>query len=73
MQNIVKKYQTQTEQAFGVLRFENGKPETGSKGIKKEILDASRTISYITKTNTSATGYIADLLPYLKYWNILKS
>jgi hypothetical protein len=24
MQNIIKKYQTQTEQSFGFLRFDNG-------------------------------------------------
>ena len=33
--------------------------------INKGILDASRPIYYITKTNTPATGYIADLLPHV--------
>lgn len=31
MQNIIKKYQSLAEQAFGVLRFENEKPQTGTK------------------------------------------
>ena len=30
--NIIKKYESQIQQGFGVLRFENGKPQTGSKG-----------------------------------------
>ncbi|WP_062288941.1 Rha family transcriptional regulator [Nostoc piscinale] len=35
--NVIKKYQAQVEQAFGILRFENGKPETGSKGGRPEV------------------------------------
>lgn len=56
MQNTIKKYQPQTEQAFGVLRFENGKPETGSKGGRPEIfvwLTEEQALFYITLSKNS--------------------
>lgn len=34
--NIIKKYETQIEKGFGVIRFENGKPESNSKGGRPE-------------------------------------
>jgi hypothetical protein len=37
MQNTIKKYQSQTEQAFGVFRFENGKLVTDSNGLFKTL------------------------------------
>ena len=37
MQNVVKKYQTEIEQAFGVLYFENSKPKAGSSGGRPEL------------------------------------
>lgn len=56
MQNTIKKYQPQTEQAFGVLRFENGKPETGSKGGRPEIfvwLTEEQALFYVTLSKNS--------------------
>lgn len=37
MTNVVRKYQSKIEDNFGVLHFENGKPETGSKGGRPEL------------------------------------
>jgi phage regulator Rha-like protein len=57
IQNIVKKYQTQTEQSFGVLRFENGKPETDSKGGRPENfvwLTEEQALFYITLSKNSS-------------------
>jgi hypothetical protein len=57
MQNTIKKYQTQTEQGFGVLRFENGKPVTGSKGGRPEVfvwLTEEQALFYITLSKNSS-------------------
>lgn len=35
--NIIKKYESQIEQGFGVLRFQNGEPNGGSKGGRPEV------------------------------------
>ncbi|UXE59126.1 MAG: Rha family transcriptional regulator [Woronichinia naegeliana WA131] len=56
MQNIIKKYQAQTEQSFGVLRFENGKPEVGSKGGRPELfawLTEEQSLFYVTLSKNS--------------------
>jgi phage regulator Rha-like protein len=56
MQNTIKKYQSQTEQAFGVLRFENGKPQAGSKGGRPEIfvwLTEEQSLFYIALSKNS--------------------
>lgn len=37
MTNVVKKYESKIEANFGVIHFENGKPETGSKGGRPEL------------------------------------
>lgn len=37
IQNVVRKYQAASEQAFGVIRFENGKPQPGTKGGRPEV------------------------------------
>ncbi|NJR52891.1 MAG: Rha family transcriptional regulator [Leptolyngbyaceae cyanobacterium CSU_1_3] len=50
MQNVILPYQNQTEQAFGVLRFENGKPPKGSKG--------GRPSKYALLTEDQATFYM---------------
>lgn len=38
IENIVKRYQSEAEDSFGVLRFENVKPRKGSKGGRPSTL-----------------------------------
>lgn len=55
MQNIIKKYQTQTEQSFGSLRFENEvkKREVGATTEKFVWLTEEQSLFYITLSKNS--------------------
>jgi len=58
IQNTIRKYQEAAEQAFGVLRFENGKPETGSKGGRPEVfawLTEEQATFYMTLSKNTPT------------------
>ena len=49
--NIIKKYQTEIEEDFGVLRFQNGKPPKGSEGGRPEtyvLLTEPQTYTVLT-------------------------
>lgn len=50
IQNVVRKYQAASEQAFGVIRFENGKPQLGTKGGRPEV--------FVWLTEEQATFYM---------------
>lgn len=56
--NIIKTYQTEVEQAFGVVRFKNSKPQKGSKGGRPEkyaLLNEDQSFFYMTTSrNTPA-------------------
>lgn len=53
MQNIIRKYQTQTEQSFGILRFENGEIKGRGQPEKFAWLTEEQALFYITLSKNS--------------------
>ena len=53
MQNTIKKYQPQTEQAFGILRFENGEIKGRGQPEKFVWLTEEQALFYITLSKNS--------------------